>query len=142
MLGRAGRPQFDTSATAVILTTEQQKMFYETLIDGSKPIESNLLNNLEEHLNAEIVLKTITDVAFALEWIRSSAISSLVFIFYPSIFFFFSSTFLFVRLLNDPQSYRQVTGNTRCPDALKKKLDDHCVRALNGMVTAGKQCEY
>ncbi len=71
MLGRAGRPQFDTSATAVILTTEQQRSFYESLIGGSKPIQSNLLNNLEEHLNAEIVLKTITDVAFALEWIRS-----------------------------------------------------------------------
>jgi len=70
MLGRAGRPQFDTSATAVILTTENQKHFYESLVGGSKAVESNVLNNLEEHLNAEIVLKVITDVAFALEWIR------------------------------------------------------------------------
>ena len=40
MIGRAGRPQFDTSAVAVVLTTMTQKLHYDTALKGMKPIES------------------------------------------------------------------------------------------------------
>eukprot|EP00106_Octopus_bimaculoides_P001678 XP_014769120.1 PREDICTED: probable ATP-dependent DNA helicase HFM1 [Octopus bimaculoides] len=40
MIGRAGRPQFDTSATAVILTKMSNKSKYENLVNGMQVIES------------------------------------------------------------------------------------------------------
>ncbi len=66
MIGRAGRPQFDTSATAVIMTTDGHKSRYESLVNGTQKVESYLHENLVEHLNAEIVLSTIADIGVAL----------------------------------------------------------------------------
>lgn len=61
----------------------QQK--YERLATGSIPIESYLHEHLAEHLNSEIVLQTITDLASAMVWLRS--------------------TFLYVRALGAPVRY-------------------------------------
>ncbi|XP_019646641.1 PREDICTED: LOW QUALITY PROTEIN: probable ATP-dependent DNA helicase HFM1 [Branchiostoma belcheri] len=41
MIGRAGRPQFDQSATAVIMTRNQTKAKYEALVNGTQIIESS-----------------------------------------------------------------------------------------------------
>uniref|UniRef100_A0A3B3HZ50 DNA 3'-5' helicase n=1 Tax=Oryzias latipes TaxID=8090 RepID=A0A3B3HZ50_ORYLA len=84
MIGRAGRPQFDTSATAVIMTKVQTRDKYMKLMNGVEVIES-LHGHLVEHLNAEIVLQTISDVNMALDWIRS--------------------TFLYIRALKNPTHY-------------------------------------
>lgn len=43
MIGRAGRPQFDTSATAVIMTKKQTEAKYKSLVSGTQFIESRLL---------------------------------------------------------------------------------------------------
>lgn len=40
MLGRAGRPQFDDSAIAVIMTRQQRAPFYEKMISGQEVLES------------------------------------------------------------------------------------------------------
>jgi ATP-dependent DNA helicase HFM1/MER3 len=40
MLGRAGRPQFDDSGVAVILTSSDKKMRYEQMVCGKEIIES------------------------------------------------------------------------------------------------------
>ena len=40
MLGRAGRPQFDDSAVAVIMTRTQLKSHYEKLVTGQEILES------------------------------------------------------------------------------------------------------
>uniref|UniRef100_A0A3P8T828 Probable ATP-dependent DNA helicase HFM1 n=1 Tax=Amphiprion percula TaxID=161767 RepID=A0A3P8T828_AMPPE len=85
MIGRAGRPQFDTSATAVIMTKIQTRDKYMQLMNGAEIIESSLHSHLVEHLNAEIVLQTISDVNMALDWIRS--------------------TFLYIRALKNPTHY-------------------------------------
>uniref|UniRef100_A0A3B4AAC7 DNA 3'-5' helicase n=1 Tax=Periophthalmus magnuspinnatus TaxID=409849 RepID=A0A3B4AAC7_9GOBI len=90
MIGRAGRPQFDTSATAVIMTKNQTKDKYMSLMNGMEIIES-LHGNLVEHLNAEIVLHTISDVNMALDWIRS--------------------TFLYIRALKNPKHYELCLKN-------------------------------
>lgn len=63
MMGRAGRPQFDNSGTAVVLTSLEQKNRYVNLVNNKRDIESNLLDYLAEHLNSEIVLRTITDIS-------------------------------------------------------------------------------
>ena len=40
MIGRAGRPQFDTTATAVIMTKQCWQLKYEKLVGGKQIIES------------------------------------------------------------------------------------------------------
>lgn len=40
MMGRAGRPQFDDSGVAVIMTRSQNVSHYERLVSGQEPIES------------------------------------------------------------------------------------------------------
>lgn len=68
MIGRAGRPQFDDSAVAVILTTSEKRQKYEMMVTGGKDLESRLHENLIEHLNAEIVLQSINNSEEAISW--------------------------------------------------------------------------
>ncbi|GAA87924.1 DEAD/DEAH box DNA helicase [Aspergillus luchuensis IFO 4308] len=86
MLGRAGRPQFDDSATAVIMTRQAREAHYERLVSGSESLESCLHLNLTDHLNAEIGLGNITDIESAIRWL--------------------SGTFFFVRMRRNPTYYR------------------------------------
>ncbi|KAJ8310616.1 LOW QUALITY PROTEIN: hypothetical protein KUTeg_012481 [Tegillarca granosa] len=123
MIGRAGRPQFDTSATAVIMTKIQTKMKYESLLNGTQLIESSLHKNLIEHLNAEIVLHTINDISIAMEWIRY--------------------TFLYIRVLKNPKHYGMLMNKyidifyfIGMPVGLNKeqverRLQDLCMKNLN-----------
>ncbi|KAF2674280.1 P-loop containing nucleoside triphosphate hydrolase protein [Microthyrium microscopicum] len=86
MLGRAGRPQFDTSAIAVIMTREEKRRQWEKLVSGDEILESCLHLNLTEHMNAEVVLGTITNLKTAKQWLKG--------------------TFLFVRMQKNPKHYR------------------------------------
>ncbi|CAG8450946.1 5230_t:CDS:2 [Acaulospora colombiana] len=86
MLGRAGRPQFDDSGTAVIMTTNDMKQRYEAFVTGAKDrLESSLHETLHEHINSEICLGTINHVNRAKEWLKS--------------------TFLYIRMRSNPQRY-------------------------------------
>ena len=97
--------QFDDSSTAVIMTKRSAKKKYENIMSGAQTIESKCLilcfvdaigvvfevfnvslhKHLIEHLNAEIVLRTINDVSVALQWLKS--------------------TFLFIRIQKNPKHY-------------------------------------
>lgn len=57
---------------STLSTFEKLQKQYESLITGTKPIESHLHNHLIEHLNSEIVSQTITNMDLAGIWIRSS----------------------------------------------------------------------
>ncbi|KAK7203674.1 putative DEAD/DEAH box DNA helicase [Myxozyma melibiosi] len=85
MIGRAGRPQFDISGTAVIMTTKDNKSKYEQISHGEDIVESSLHKNLIEHMNAEIVLRVIKDRRSAIGWLQS--------------------TFLYVRITQNPEYY-------------------------------------
>ncbi|XP_005857259.1 PREDICTED: probable ATP-dependent DNA helicase HFM1 [Myotis brandtii] len=111
MIGRAGRPQFDTTATAVIMTRLSTKEKYIQMLACSDTIESSLHRHLIEHLNAEIVLHTITDVNIALEWIRS--------------------TLLYIRALKNPSHYGFASGLNK--DGIEAKLQDLCLKNLNDL---------
>jgi len=50
MLGRAGRPQFDKSAVAVIITMASKVNHYENMVSGNEVLESKLHLNLIEHM--------------------------------------------------------------------------------------------
>ncbi|KAL4748279.1 hypothetical protein BDW72DRAFT_214860 [Aspergillus terricola var. indicus] len=93
MLGRAGRPQFDDSATAVILTRKERVSHYERLVSGSESLESCLHLNLIEHLNAEIGLGNVNSIESAASWL--------------------AGTFLFVRLRRNPTHYKLKEGANR-----------------------------
>ncbi|RWS31343.1 Activating signal cointegrator 1 complex subunit 3-like protein [Leptotrombidium deliense] len=60
MMGRAGRPQFDTEGKAVILVQETKKEYYKKFLYEPFPVESSLKAVLAEHLNAEIVAGTVS----------------------------------------------------------------------------------
>ncbi|XP_044530775.1 probable ATP-dependent DNA helicase HFM1 [Gracilinanus agilis] len=111
MIGRAGRPQFDTTATAVIMTRLSTREKYEQMLTGTDTIESSLHRHLIEHLNAEIVLHTITDVNVALEWIRS--------------------TLLYIRALKNPAHYGFASGLDK--NGIESKLQELCLKNLNDL---------
>ncbi|CAE8647975.1 unnamed protein product, partial [Polarella glacialis] len=69
MMGRAGRPQFDTEARAVIMVHEPKKNFYRRFIYEPFPVESSLHEQLTDHLNAEIVAKTIKTREEAIDYV-------------------------------------------------------------------------
>ncbi|XP_039929461.1 probable ATP-dependent DNA helicase HFM1 [Hirundo rustica] len=111
MIGRAGRPQFDTTATAVIMTRCSTRERYIQMLNGADIIESSLHKHLVEHLNAEIVLHTVTDVSVALEWIRS--------------------TFLYIRALKNPSHYGFSSGLDKV--GIEAKLQELCLKNLNDL---------
>uniref|UniRef100_A0A1B6DYT0 U5 small nuclear ribonucleoprotein 200 kDa helicase n=2 Tax=Clastoptera arizonana TaxID=38151 RepID=A0A1B6DYT0_9HEMI len=69
MMGRAGRPQFDTHGTAVVLVHDMKKGFYKRFLYEPFPVESSLLPVLADHLNAEIVAGTITSRQKAVDYL-------------------------------------------------------------------------
>ncbi|KAI9786247.1 MAG: hypothetical protein M1839_007658 [Geoglossum umbratile] len=69
MLGRAGRPQFDTSGIARIFTQDAKKSFYKYFLHTGFPVESSLHNVLDDHLGAEICAGTIATKQDALDYL-------------------------------------------------------------------------
>jgi activating signal cointegrator complex subunit 3 len=61
MIGRAGRPQYDNSAVAVVFVQDIKKRFYKRFLYEPFPVESNLLSVLPNHVNAEICSGEITN---------------------------------------------------------------------------------
>ncbi|KAG6039095.1 hypothetical protein E4U41_003292 [Claviceps citrina] len=69
MLGRAGRPQFDTSGVARILTQDSKKDFYKHFLHTGFPVESSLHTVLDNHLCAEVAADTIVTKQDALDYL-------------------------------------------------------------------------
>ncbi|MFX0061941.1 MAG: DEAD/DEAH box helicase [Candidatus Hermodarchaeota archaeon] len=82
MLGRAGRPQYDKEGFGYILVPEEQRQRYHRLLKDMRKIDTHILDQLEEHLNAEIQLETIKSEKDAELW--------------------FQNLFLGTRMQNDP----------------------------------------
>lgn len=85
IFGRAGRPQYDTSGDAVLITTQDQLPHYLRLLTTGLPMESALIKALPDHLNAEIVSGTVTNLNEACTWL--------------------SYTYLYVRMRKNPLAY-------------------------------------
>jgi len=112
MLGRAGRPQFDDSANALILTSSDQKERYQRMVSGEEILESTLHVNLIEHLNSEIGLRTISDKASAKKWL--------------------AGTFLSVRMRKNPNYYRltEASSAAKDTDAMLEKICERDIKLL------------
>jgi pre-mRNA-splicing helicase BRR2 len=85
MLGRAGRPQYDSEGEGIIMTQHSELQYYLSLTNLQLPVESQLIKTLPDHLNAEVVLGTVQTIEEAAEWL--------------------SYTFLYIRMLRNPSLY-------------------------------------
>jgi ATP-dependent DNA helicase HFM1/MER3 len=120
MLGRAGRPQFDDSAVAVILTRKERVSHYEKLVAGTEPLESCLHLNLIDHLNAEIGLGTISNLESATKWL--------------------AGTFFFVRLHKNPVHYKLKEGGNRFDE--EEMLNEICEKDIKLLQEASLVTPY
>lgn len=103
MLGRAGRPQYDTYGEGIIITTQTEMQYYLSLLNQQLPIESQFVTRLADNLNAEIVLGNIRTRDEGVEWL--------------------GYTYLFVRMLRSPGLY-QVGADYEEDNALEQKRVD------------------
>ncbi|KAI8554517.1 hypothetical protein RHMOL_Rhmol05G0105200 [Rhododendron molle] len=96
MLGRAGRPQYDSYGEGIIITGHSELQYYLSLMNQQLPIESQFVSKLADQLNAEIVLGTVQNAREACNWL--------------------SYTYLYVRMLRNPTLYGLA------PDALTRDI--------------------
>jgi len=62
MIGRAGRPQFDTEGIACVMVEEGKKNFYKKFLYSPFPVESCFELRLGNNLNAELATGTIHSI--------------------------------------------------------------------------------
>lgn len=117
MIGRAGRPQFDTAGVAVVLVHDLKKNFYKRFLHQPFPVESSLLAVLPDHINAEIVAGTIKNKQELLDYL--------------------TWTYFFRRLMKNPRYYdlNALEPNTinqylsfLVDSTLKVLINSHCVK--------------
>ena len=85
MLGRAGRPQYDTKGEGILVTNHSELQFYLSLLNQQLPVESQMVAKLPDMLNAELVLGTVQSVEDCVAWL--------------------GYTYLFVRMMRNPTLY-------------------------------------
>ena len=59
MMGRAGRPQYDSEGEGIIITSHAELQYYLSVMNQQLPIESQMISKLADNLNAEIVMGSI-----------------------------------------------------------------------------------
>lgn len=69
MMGRAGRPKYDTKGEGIIITGYQELKYYLSLLNQQLPIESQFVSQLADQLNAEIVQGTVHNIRDAVNWL-------------------------------------------------------------------------
>jgi len=85
MLGRAGRPQYDTKGEGIMITNHSELQYYLSLMNQQLPIESQFIQKLADNLNAEVVLGTVHNLKEAVDWL--------------------GYTYLYIRMLRNPTLY-------------------------------------
>ncbi|XP_065878315.1 DExH-box ATP-dependent RNA helicase DExH17 isoform X1 [Euphorbia lathyris] len=108
MCGRAGRPPFDDTGMVIIMTRRETVHLYENLLNGCEMVESQLLPCVTEHLTAEVVQLTVSDVARAIEWMKCS--------------------FLYVRMKKNPEKY-EIKGISK--DRIEKHVQEISIQKIN-----------
>lgn len=114
MIGRAGRPQFETHGCAVIMTDSKMKQTYENLIHGTDVLESSLHLNLIEHLAAETSLETVYSIKTAVNWLRN--------------------TFFYVRFGKNPAAYQEVNRYVSFHSVEDSQINQFCQYLLDTLV--------
>ena len=121
MMGRAGRPQFDTFGEGIIITQHSELQYYLSLLNQQLPIESQFVNNLADALNAEVVLGTVQGTKEAVSWL--------------------GYTYLYVRMLRNPNLYGVGIDALDDDPALEQRRADLVHTAATTLDKAGL-CRY
>jgi antiviral helicase SLH1 len=112
MLGRAGRPQFDTSGIARIFTQDSKKAFYKHFLHTGFPVESSLHNVLDNHLGAEVSAETIATKQDALDYL--------------------TWTFFFRRLHKNPSYYGlEISSEEHNTIAAQQQANDYMIEMVD-----------
>ena len=112
MLGRAGRPQFDSSGIARIFTQDAKKSFYKHFLHTGFPVESSLHSVLDNHLGAEVSAGTIATKQDALDYL--------------------TWTFFFRRLHKNPSYYGlQISAEEHNTIAAQQLANEFMVELVN-----------
>ncbi|KAF7561752.1 hypothetical protein G7046_g2363 [Stylonectria norvegica] len=112
MLGRAGRPQFDTSGVARIFTQDSKKDFYKHFLHTGFPVESSLHTVLDNHLCAEVSAETIITKQDALDYL--------------------TWTFFFRRLHKNPSYYGlQISAEEHNSITAQQMANEYMVEMVN-----------
>uniref|UniRef100_A0A452IEH7 Activating signal cointegrator 1 complex subunit 3 n=1 Tax=Gopherus agassizii TaxID=38772 RepID=A0A452IEH7_9SAUR len=85
MLGRAGRPQYDTKGEGILITSHGELQYYLSLLNQQLPIESQMVSKLPDMLNAEVVLGNVQNAKDAVNWLGYA--------------------YLYIRMLRSPSLY-------------------------------------
>ncbi|RMZ80202.1 hypothetical protein DV737_g3117, partial [Chaetothyriales sp. CBS 132003] len=116
MLGRAGRPQFDSYGEGIIITSQSEIQYYLSLMNQQLPIESQMMGKLADSLNAEIVLGNVRARDEGVDWL--------------------GYTYLFVRMIRSPGLY-SVGADYDTDEALEQKRVDLIHSAATVLEKAG-----
>jgi pre-mRNA-splicing helicase BRR2 len=121
MLGRAGRPQYDTKGEGCLITSHKELQYYLSLLNQQLPVESQYVSKLADNLNAEIVSGTVQNVKDAANW--------LVY------------TYLYVRMLRSPALYG-VTPSDMAEDPLLVKRREDLIHTAATILAKGNLIKY
>jgi hypothetical protein len=116
MIGRAGRPGFDTSGTAVIMTDNKSKGYFVNLAtSGLRPAKSRLMTKLDDIINAEISQRVVESREAAFNWIKS--------------------TLLFIQLRGNPDAFNLEAGSNTSVEAYFRKVCEESINRLHSIGT-------
>ena len=102
MMGRAGRPQYDTLGEGIILTNHSELQYYLSMNNMQLPIESQMISQLADQLCAEVVLGTISNEKEAVNWL--------------------AYTYFYVRMLRNPDLYG-VVADPKDPTLIRRRQE-------------------
>ncbi|KJP87696.1 hypothetical protein AK88_02591 [Plasmodium fragile] len=121
MIGRAGRPQFDDKALAILLVQEKRKNAIKNFLYHPMNIESNITENLNEHINAEICSKVISNK--------------------EDLFNYLTKSYYFKRLFSNPSyyikdvQYVQLFDNNILSNQAKKVIYEHVNKMIDSTIS-------
>lgn len=103
MLGRAGRPRYDTHGDGIIITSQDQIKYYLAVLNQQLPIESQMYSKLPDSINAEIVSGSIKSLRDCVDWM--------------------GFTYLYIRMLHSREVYFVGPRYDNDPELLQRRKD-------------------
>jgi activating signal cointegrator complex subunit 3 len=103
--------RYDVTGEATLITNHQALSRYLDKLVRSVPIESTFIKQLADHLNAEVVGGTVTNLNEAATWL--------------------SYTYLFIRMLKNPLAYG-ISSDQKADDPM---LRTHCLQLVKDAAT-------
>lgn len=103
MLGRAGRPRYDTHGDGIIITSQDQIKYYLAVLNQQLPIESQMYSKLADSINAEIVAGTIRSLKDCISWM--------------------GYTYLYIRMLHSREIYFVGPQYENDPELIERRKD-------------------